>query len=674
LTLSSVFTTFVDNLGAALVDPRVWAALVVALVCFIGLFAVGYLFGRWTGVLDDSAPEAEIVGVALAIGLVVIALFWAAIASGGRSAFTPSAVVLAACLLLVAIRARAKRRTVWATRSADPDPNGRKRPERRVGLAAFTGAALFVGLVGLTYGSTMAPSPRDGVQPVEFMDEAFYSVLGAELSSTGVESIYATSGFAELPKVPTQTWYHWGEIWLQAATITTFELGPMLARHYVVLPIVLLAVALLTGTLVRRLTHDQSRRALFVGVLGSLFLSPIPVSGVFFGYWARGGIFGVTMYGLALVIVLLVAYLLLRVARDDESGSTVLFTSAIVGSLFPAHIVLAVLGVVGVITAGATRVVLDWRAKTKPSLDWLPRRLAATTFLVFVATAAWALLTGHGIGASAPSQTVSPFNGAWREAVVETTVASGCFFAIGAVVWSQRRRRDPLFWSAIGSLGILVVGAFAWGARLGDFTMFHVWYGGIAAYATPVAAAAIWAIWRALRRQQHRIAALGVIIAFLAQIEIGVVTSVLRLEEFGPHDYDPVPVAILSAIRELPPDAKLAYACQPYEELAFWNPKLESIYAHTGRPVVPMCFEAEVFSSMVGGTVAPDVPAPFYEHAPQQLLFPTSTSRPGSIEVAEFLKSNGIGYIYVDRQHPNTLVTDARLITSDGEVELLRVP
>jgi hypothetical protein len=674
LTLSALFSTFVDNLAAALSDPRVWAALLIALVCSVVVFAVGYLFARLIGVLDDSAPEAEIVGVALAIGLVMIALFWAAIASGGRSAFTPPAIALAACLPLVALRSRRRRLTVQSAQSADPNQIGRSRREPRVGLAVVVAAGLFVGLVGLTYGATMAPSPRAGVQPVEFMDEAFYSVLGGELSRTGVETIYAPSGFAQLPGTPAQTWYHWGEIWLQAATITTFELEPMLARHYVVLPIVLLAVALLTGSLIRRLTHDRSRRALLVGVAASLFLSPIPVSGTFFGYWARGGIFGVTMYGLALVIVLLLAYLLLRVAQDGESGRTTLFVSAAVSSLLPAHIVLTVLGVVGVMTAGVIRVVLDFRSTARPNLDWLPRRLAATTILLLVATAAWALLTGHGIGASAPSQTVSPFNDAWREAVLKTTAASGCFFAIAFVAWSHRRRPDPLFWFAVGSLGILVVGAVAWGARLGDFTMFHVWYGGIAAYAAPVAAAGIWAIWRALRKQQHRIAALGVIVVFLAQIEIGVVTGVLRLEEFGPHDYDPVPVAILGAIRDLPPDAKLAYACQPYEELAFWNPKLESIYAHTGRPVVPMCFEAEAFSSMIGGSVSPDVAAPFYEHAPQQLLFPTSTSRPGSTEVAEFLKSNGIGYIYVDRQHPNTLVDDPRLITSDGEVQLLGVP
>jgi hypothetical protein len=674
LTLSAVFSTFVDNVAAALGDPRVWVSLVIALVCAAVVFAVGYLVARLIGVLDDGSPEAETVGVAVAIGLVVIAVGWAAVASGGRSAFTIPAVVLAASVTWAAIRARVSRSTVQPTRSAEEEPIDRSRRGPGVGLTAFLAAGLFVGLIGLTYGSTVAPSPRDGVQPVDFMDEAFYSMLGAELSRTGVESIYTPSGFAELPGLPTQTWYHWGEIWLESATISVFGLEPMLARHYVVLPIALLAVALLTGTLVRRLTHDPSRRALLVGGAAALVLSPVPVSGTFFGYWARGGIFGVTMYGLALVIVLLIAYLLLQVVRNRADGATVLFTSAVVGSLVPAHIVLAGLAGVGVASAAGVRVVSDLRARTRPSFEWLPRRLAAATILVVVATVAWAFLTGHGLGASAPSQTVTPFNGAWREAVIKTTIASGCLLAIGVVAWSARRRRDPLFWSAVGAIGVLVFGAIAWGARLGDFTMFHVWYGGIAAFATPVAAAAVWAIWQALRGRGHRMAALAVIVVFLGQVEIGVVTSVLRLEEFGPHDYQPVPVAILGAIRGLPPDAKLAYACQPFEELAFWNPKLESIYAHTGRPVVPLCFEAEAFAGMIGGSISPDVPAPFYEHAPQQLLFPTFDHRPTPADVIAFLKANGIDYLYVDAAHPNAFVVDASVIESSGDIQLLRIP
>jgi hypothetical protein len=73
-------------------------------------------------------------------------------------------------------------------------------------------------------------------------------------------------------------------------------------------------------------------------------------------------------------------------------------------------------------------------------------------------------------------------------------------------------------------------------------------------------------------------------------LEIGVG----RLRAFGPQEHAPVPVAILGEIRNLPPDAKLAYACRPFEETAFWDARLLGLDAHTGRRIVPMCFQAEV--------------------------------------------------------------------------------
>ena len=43
------------------------------------------------------------------------------------------------------------------------------------------------------------PSPRDGVQPLEFMDEAYYAILGADLAETGTETMYSPSGFTRHP-------------------------------------------------------------------------------------------------------------------------------------------------------------------------------------------------------------------------------------------------------------------------------------------------------------------------------------------------------------------------------------------------------------------------------------------------------------------------------------------
>ena len=82
-------------------------------------------------------------------------------------------------------------------------------------------------------------------------------------------------------------------------------------------------------------------------------------------------------------------------------------------------------------------------------------------------------------------------------------------------------------------------------------------------------------------------------------------------------DHVPVPLTILAAIEELPADAKLAYGCLPAEEAAFWDAQLLGLDAHTGRRVVPMCFESETFGAMTG---TPNLdrasPSPLFAAAP----------------------------------------------------------
>ena len=59
------------------------------------------------------------------------------------------------------------------------------------------------------------------------------------------------AGFSGLDGLPTQTWYHWGEMWLEAAVISVFGTATLAARHLIVLPLLVLAAASLTGTVVR---------------------------------------------------------------------------------------------------------------------------------------------------------------------------------------------------------------------------------------------------------------------------------------------------------------------------------------------------------------------------------------------------------------------------------------
>ena len=131
---------------------------------------------------------------------------------------------------------------------------------------------------------------------------------------------------------------------------------------------------------------------------------------------------------------------------------------------------------------------------------------------------------------------------------------------------------------------------------------------------------------------------------------------------------------MLAAIRSLPSDAKVAYACRPLEEVAFWAAQLVAIDAHTGRRMVPMCFQADLEGVTTGAQISADVASPLFQWAPQRTLYPDSSAHPSSASVATFLKDNGIDYIYADALHPNSLVPDAIPIATEGANQVLRVP
>ena len=283
-------TDLASDLAAAIGDGRVWLALAVAGVAVVLLVLLGVPIARRVGLLPSVAEGdlADTFSVGLSVGLVAFGAVWAAIASGGRSVFVPVAVLLAAAVVVGPGR-----------------PSVRLRLDRRSlrGVAAV--AAVLVAL-GLLYATTIAPSPRDGLQPIEFFDVGYYSVLGADLADTGIETIYSPAGFEALEGLPEQTWYHWGELWLAAAAIDLSGVSALHARHLVVLPILLLAAATLVGTLVRRLVSPTSTELYVHGAAAMLFLAPIPLSNeLHFGGWARGLVFGITQYGLAITVVLL---------------------------------------------------------------------------------------------------------------------------------------------------------------------------------------------------------------------------------------------------------------------------------------------------------------------------------------------------------------------------------
>lgn len=680
--IRSVLEWITTEFSASLSDGRVWLSFAVALlfgtVCVFG----GTWVARRVGLLYADAPLGETLGVGLGSGLLVLAALWAAAFSGGRSSFTPVAVAFAVAIAVGGRRQSSEVGTgpVMTTRSVllGRCTLGSHRSLVRVVMAA----AAFVLVVGLLYGVTMAPSPRGGVQPVEFMDEAYYSILGKLLALTGTESIYSPSGFDELPGLPTQTWYHWGELWLSAAVITVSGADSLLARHYVVLPVLLLAVAALSGTIVRRLTETSSRGAYLFGAAAALCLAPLPLLGPFevplpgpyFATWARSLIFGVTLYGLGTIAVLLGLYsLAANVSRERWWGPSI-FSGAVIASILPAHIVLAMLALVGVGGVALVQLAQSLARREWPSVGARRREALTAAAAITTATILWGILMGHGFGGSGLSVNVEPFNEAWRTSMLLLSLGGGAFLAIPAA-WYVSPRKEALTARVLaGTMTLVVVGAFAWGARLGDFNMFHVFFGGLAVFATPAAAVATWTLWHALRESGRARAASALLLAAVVQFELGAASVIPRLLHFGPNDYEPIPVSLLEAIRELPTDAKIAYACNPLEEVAFWDARLLSITAHTGRPVVPMCFQAAYFDMVHGLEPSPDIVSPLFMWAPQRALYPTSDAQPTAYDVTVFLKQHGIDYIYSDAAHPNTLVAHTLPVATTGDFEILYVP
>jgi hypothetical protein len=668
---------FWSNLLAALVDGRVWWAMIAALLIGGIALAVGMWAARTVGLVDAQSPVAETIGVGLALGLLVLVSWWAAIRSGGRSAFTPVAITFA-----IAIAAGWRHRATSVHRRLEPAGDNPRTTPPAVGsnrhlAQGIAVSAIFVLAVGLIFGATMAPSPRDGLQPVEFMDEAFYSVLGRDVAATGVESIYTPSGFDQLPGLPAQTWYHWGEIWLAAGAISAFGVDPLFARHYIALPLILLVAAALTGSLVRTLTGTRSRAALLFGAGASLFLAPLPLPLTFFGGWARGLLFGVSMYGLAVVSALTSLLILIRRDHGAQSAAMVMLTAGVIASTLPTHLVLAGLGIFGIAAALTLRAILEFARDHQIHL--VPpgtARLVLSTAFVIAATAAWGLLTGHGIGASGQAPNVSAFDPTWRTSVVLAFVGFFGFSVLaplGSAMGGSNAR--VIAWVWVGTMAILGAGAVAWGARLGDFTMFHAFYGGIAVFAVPAAAAGMWMLVRVLQARRYLRLALAMIVLSGAQIAIGVIPTVQRLEQFGPHAFAPIPVSILATIQNLPPGAKLAYTCPPMGEIGFfWDPRLVSVDAHTGHRIVPLCFQAEVFGPLNGGSSDPDLISPLFELAPQRIIYPNSTATPSTEVVSAFMRANGIEYIFADADHPNTLDPSARTIASSGDVKVLQLP
>ncbi len=637
-------TDVLDDLGAAIADGRVWLALGVAGIGVVLLVLLGVLIARRVGLLPSPADgdAADTFSVGLSVGLVAFSAGWAAVASGGRSVFVPVAV-----LLLAAIVAGSGRPTI------------RFRLDRR-SLRGGAAVAVFLVAIGLLYATTIAPSPRDGLQPIEFFDVGYYSVLGADLADTGVETIYSPAGFDALAGLPEQTWYHWGELWLAASAIDLAGVSALHARHLVVLPILLLAAATLVGTLVRRLVSPTSTELYVHGAAAMLFLAPIPlVRDLEVEWFARSLVIGITQYGLAATVILLAIWAL-AAGRLTAGIPGVLIGGALTGASIATHIGLAAVEACAVGALVALAFVLP-RRRLSALVAARSRTggLALVALLSGLLTVAWGLLTGHGLGGLAPIAGIGPFDSAWRTSVVETLIGAGIIVAAPIVLLRWRRGPEPLGTLVAGSIIAVAVGSIAWGALVADLNTFHLLFGTIAVVLTPISiVAALW-ILASLRTERRRIASAVFLTLFLSQLVISALIGTIQLRAFGPLDYDPTPVEALSRLKELPSGSKAAYGCRAVENFAPWDASLISLDAHTGVRMVPMCFMADRPRRILGRDLDPTLESPFFRVAPQRALYPDPTSEPTTTAIESFLRSNGIDYVYTDAAHRDPLVPGA---------------
>ena len=642
------------NLTALISDPGAWLSLLVAGLVGLAGLVIGVAVGRRSGLLLPDATRGELLGIGLGLGLLALAAGYALVASRGATSFGPALIALGIAVALGRHRGRLPR------------------PDRRSVMTALGALAFLVGAMVL-YGITTSPSPRDGLQPIEFMDEAYYAVLSAQLGETGLESAYGPAGFDVLAGIPLRSWYHWGEIWLGALVLEFPGMSPMQARHLVVLPLVLLAVSCSVGSIVARLVTKPDRtEAFFLGAFGILTIGPIPfVFDEHFDWFARPLSFTVTQYGLAFVVVAIGIYVIVtRSARVSSSEG--LGAATFAGLLFASHALVALTAAAGVLASG----LVHWMRETgDEGRAWL--RAVLPTFLsaagVLAATLAWGTLSGHGIAGSASVVGIGQFDSTWQRAVVFACLGSGVLLAgILLSIW-LRRAFPTLFALAIGSVVAVIAGALVWGARFADFNYFHAFYGAVSVLLTPVAVCGFVAGIMVARIQGRRtLATLGIIL-LMGQGTVGIVMTVQRLNEWGPGEFEPVPLPVLQYLRDLPPDSKVAYACHAVEEISPWDARLLSLTAHTGRIVVPMCFQADLFRPQLGLPLDPAIENPHFANAPQRALYPNVDARPSAADVRAFMDDYRIRYIFADEIHPNTLLPEARPIFSNGPVTIFEV-
>jgi len=625
---------------------HVWAALAAAL--FLG--AISLVLGTWAlrrvGLVWVDQDPVLSFSLGLGTGLLLFAISWAALFSKGRSYYLPAAAAALIALAVGSPKHGALPRIPW-------------REWARIGVAC----GLLVAGSGLLATTTVAPSPRDGVWPMAYEDPGFWSTLASGLSRTGTERLTYPTGLDQIPGVPTQDWYHWGDFWVASAASHLPGVPPIEARYMVFLPLAFVISVMLCGCLTARLAG--SRGAFVFGAAGMAFLGRIPLP---HGSIAAGPIsfsipenlppmlVEISVFGLATLASLLAVGLVLEFGKSERSAGGTLMLGALITTVLPSHFVIAALalaGVAAVFVVGAARA--SWSERKMPSVQPPWRGLALVVAGLAVATVAWAFITGHGFQEN--TAPVTPFALGWAwSAVVVPGLTAGVILMVPLAWLLTRRTKGPGPRLLLGTMFAAVAGLLGWGIRYGALQTDYLLMVPFIFFLPAVTGYATWVIFDRLRARGRASLSFVVVALFAVQTIAGLAVGLAQLRGYREDGYT-YPAATVSFIQGLPPEAKLGYGC--VHEPNTLEPELVGLDAITGRRLVPLCY----FSL-----------DPRFRLAPQSELYTSPGVTPSRQSTLDFLRQNDIGYLFADADHPNTVLPELQPISAAGGVQVFRVP
>ena len=328
--LQSLATEFSITVGDATVWLSIGQALLFGAVCLV----LGIGVARLVGLLEPHAPAGEALGVGLGSGLLVLASWWAAIVSGGRSVFTPVAVGFAVAVALALARWIRRPRPDAAPAIEPPDSYGvahakRTEASRRPCLA-FSAAACSSSPSPSCTARRCPPAPETRSSRSNSWTRRSTRSSAETLPTTGTETIYLDIRVLRPLESPDPDLVPLGRDVAGIGGHHRLRLG----RSRSPKPDRAARPAARRGRLDRdgRSTiwrTPRLGRAYAFGFIACLVLAPIPlIPGRFFTNWAVGLVFGITLYGLAAVAVLLALYSLTVLGVGEPTWALAVFVGS----------------------------------------------------------------------------------------------------------------------------------------------------------------------------------------------------------------------------------------------------------------------------------------------------------------------------------------------------------